>query len=126
MDNRFLTDNFKEFIKSQISYYFETNDSPGASRQNLWEAMTAFIRGRIISHSAYRSKKEKQEKQLIEQQILALDRQYAMTPDPGLLTKRISVQTEFNLLSSTETVKLIRQTKHRFYEHGEKSGSPPD
>lgn len=123
IDNKFLSDIlFKEYIKSQIIYYFETNDSSEISRQYLWEAMKAFIRGQIISHGAYRKKKEQQVKQKITQQILDLDQEHAKDPKPELIAKRIALQTEFNLLSTAETVKLIKQTKHRFYEHGEKSG----
>lgn len=123
MDNKFLSDIlFREYIKSQILYYFETNDSSEISRHSLWEAMKAFLRGQIISHGAFKRKQENQEKQSITRQILDLDKKMAADPNPDLLAKRVSLQSEFNLLSTNETVTLIKQTKHRFFEHGEKQG----
>lgn len=103
-------------------FYLETNDSSEISRQNLWEAIKAFIHGQIRSHSANKRKEENRQKQLIAQQILDLDEHYAMNPDPKLSAKRVSLQFEFDLLFTAETVKLMKQTKHRFYEHGEKPG----
>uniref|UniRef100_A0A8C7ZH32 Reverse transcriptase domain-containing protein n=1 Tax=Oryzias sinensis TaxID=183150 RepID=A0A8C7ZH32_9TELE len=121
MNNSFLTnESFKEFIDSQLAFYFETNDSPDISKQCLWEAMKAYMRGQIISHSVFRTKKEKLEKQSLAQQILKLDQQYSCNPNPQTLVERTALQTKFNLLSTNEAVKLIRQTKQNFYEHGEK------
>lgn len=51
-----------------------------------------------------------------------LDKQYAVSPTPDLLSKRTSLQTEFNLLSTAEMTKLITRSRHKYYEHGEKIG----
>lgn len=56
------------------------------------------------------------------EQIAELDKQYARSPNPELLSKRTSLQTEFNLLSTSETTKLINRSRHRYYEHEEKIG----
>uniref|UniRef100_A0A3P9HIW7 exodeoxyribonuclease III n=1 Tax=Oryzias latipes TaxID=8090 RepID=A0A3P9HIW7_ORYLA len=126
MNNSFLTnESFKEFIDSQLAFYFETNDSPDISKQCLWKAMKAYMHGQIISHSVFKTKKEKFEKQSLAQQILKLDQQYSCKPNPQTLAERTALQTKFNLLSTNEAVKLIRQTKQNFYEHGEKP-SPQD
>lgn len=82
--------------------------------------MKAFICGQIISHSVQLVKKQKERKQFIKEQLLALDHQYATGPD--LLSKRISLQTEFNLLSTSDAINLITQSQHKFYEHREKPG----
>lgn len=50
--------------------------------------------------------------------IVDLDKQYAKSPTPDLLAKRTGLQTEFNLLSTAETAKLINCSK--YYERGEK------
>lgn len=123
MDNRLLSDeSTTEYIKSQIGFYLVTNNTPDISRQVLWEAMKAFICGQIISYSVQLVKKQKERKQFIKEQLLALDHQYATGPDPDLLSKRISLQTEFNLLSTSDAVNLITQSQHKFYEHREKPG----
>ena len=47
---------FREYLKAQISLYFEMNDIPGTSPSTLWEAFKAYIRGSIISFEASRKK----------------------------------------------------------------------
>jgi len=51
-----------------------------------------------------------------------VDKQYVVSPNPDLLDKRTSLQSEFNLLSAAETTKLINGSRHKYYEHGEKIG----
>ena len=60
--------------------------------------------GQIISHCAQLTRTQKEEK--LTEQISELDQQHAMSPTSELLAKRISVQTEFNLLSTSETTTL--------------------
>lgn len=48
--------------------------------------------------------------------------QYALSPSSKLYKERHSLQTEFHFLSTSETVNLVTQSHHRFYEHGEKAG----
>ena len=55
-------------------------------------------------------------------EILEIDHQNSITPSPDLYNKRISLQTDFDLLSTDETAKLLLQNKHRLYEQGEKTG----
>lgn len=56
------------------------------------------------------------------EQISEIDHQYAESPTAELLTIRITLQTEFHLLASEETVKLINRSRHKYYEYGDKIG----
>lgn len=40
---------FKDFLQTQISFFFDTNDSPEISRCTLWETFKAFVRGQIMT-----------------------------------------------------------------------------
>lgn len=55
-------------------------------------------------------------------EIKHINQQYAIYPSPDLHKRKLSLQTELNLIYSAETTKLLTQAKHKFYEHGEKDG----
>jgi hypothetical protein len=50
---------FKDFLSSQINFYFELNQTPGISSHTLWEAFKAFIRGQVI-HFIFLTSEESQ------------------------------------------------------------------
>lgn len=54
--------------------------------------------------------------------ILEIDREYASFPSPELYKKRLSLQSEFQLLSTSETTNRLRRAKATYYEHGERAG----
>ncbi len=100
----------------------QTNKTPEVSKSILWEALKAYLHGQIISLHAHQTKTQKEERQKIIEQISEIDHQYALSPTTELLTKRITLQTELNLLSSAETIKLIHFSRHKYYEYGDKIG----
>lgn len=123
LDNGLLSsESHVEYIRSQIAVYMQTNDSPEVSDSTLWEACKAFIRGQIISYSAQLAKTKSERRKNITEQLTKLDNQYAVLPSPDLMSKRTSLQAEFNLLSTAETTKLIIRSRHNHFEHGEKIG----
>ena len=84
--------------------------------------MKAYLRGEIISFSAYKNKCSKQKQTDIANQILNKDKQYANSPSPELYKERLKLQAEFNVLSSHEIESLLLQSKSNYYEHGGKTG----
>lgn len=53
-----------------------------------------------------------------------LDKQYASSPTPDLYKECLKLQTEFDPLSTQETVS--EQSRSNFYEDGEKPGNLQD
>lgn len=102
--------------------YMQINETPDVSKGMLWEALKAYVRGQMISYSAQLTRKQNARRKAITEEIVELDKEYAESPNPELLSERTSLQTEFNLLSTSETTKLINCSRHRYYEHGEKIG----
>lgn len=49
------------YLRKQMEFFFETNDTPGISPSLLWESIKAFIRGSKISYQAFQNKKNKME-----------------------------------------------------------------
>lgn len=91
------------------------------SRSVLWEALKAYLRGKIISFSSYDKKQELSKLRNISEAINMLDEQYTISPCPCLYKERISLQSEYNLLSATHKEKRLLKTRHAFYEFGDKA-----
>ena len=52
LNNQDITEEIKEDIKK----YLETNDSENTTAQNLWDAVKAVLRGKIIAIQSYLKK----------------------------------------------------------------------
>ena len=55
-------------------------------------------------------------------EILELDRLYNHSPSADLIKSRMTLQTEFDNLSTRQAEYLISKVRHGHYEHGEKAG----
>ena len=55
LKNQWVNDEIKEEIKK----YLETNDNENTTRQNLWDAAKAVLRGKFIAIQAFLKKQEK-------------------------------------------------------------------
>ncbi len=106
-------------VKSQSTT--PLNDTHDVSRSILWEALKAYLHGKIISFSSYDKKQELSRLRDISEAINKLDEQYAISPCPRLYKERISLQSEYNLLSTSQEEKRLLKTRHTFYEFGDKA-----
>ena len=113
---------FVELISTEITSFLERNQTPGMSSSVVWEAMKAFLRGKIISYSAHIRKCLNEKLEKLTNDILKLDTRLALAPTDDLFKKRLDLQTEFNLLSTNQIEYLINKTQSRTYEFGEKTG----
>lgn len=80
--------------------------------------MKAYLRGQIISFSTHLNKCRHSKIQDLSNNTKSLDQQIALSPSPDLLNKRVALQTEFDLLTTTATL-CSRAT---YCEHGDKAG----
>lgn len=88
----------------------------------VWESLKAYLRGQIISYCANKKRRSYERLRLLADEILLVDREYSHSPSPDLVKKRMSLQTEFNTLSTQQAEYLISKSRHGYYEHGEKAG----
>ena len=59
-NNTFLNNQqVTEEIKREIKKFLETNDNENTTIQNLWEAASAVLRGKLIAIQSYLKKQEK-------------------------------------------------------------------
>ena len=109
---------FVKFVSKEITEYLAYNQTPGMSSSVIWKSMKAYIRGQIISYCAHVKKTLGKRHEQLTKSILELDVKIANTPSPDLLKQRLTLQTEFNLLSTRHAENLINQSQHRIYEYG--------
>lgn len=115
-------ESFLSHISTHIKTFLSINRTPDVSNKTIWEAMKAYLRGEIISFSAYKNKCSKQKQTDIANQILNIDKQHVNSPSPDLYKERLKLQAEFNVLSSHEVESLLLRSKSNYYEHGGKTG----
>lgn len=113
---------FKAFLDMQISFFFDTNDSPETSRRTLWETFKAYMRGQAISYVSTLNRTEAAELIAITNDISRVDNLYAAAPTPTLYKERLQLQSKFDLLSTSKTQKQLFMAKQRFFEMGDKAG----
>lgn len=95
-----LSDNdFVNFMKEHISFFFQTNTSPDTSSLVVWDALKAYLRGQIISYTANMKKKAHRERLELADQIKEIDKQYAQVKNPDLYKTRVELQTKFDQLN---------------------------
>ena len=60
LNNTFLNNQqVTEEIKREIKKFLETNDNENMTTQNLWDAVKAVLRGKLIAIQSYLKKQEK-------------------------------------------------------------------
>ena len=115
----------KDFVKllnGHIDTFLSINSTPGMSSTTIWESLKAYLRGQIISYSAFVKKIRNQRITDLLAQMAELDKKYAVNPDPELYKERLLLQSEFDNLSIKQTEQLLFKSRQTFYEHGDKSG----
>ena len=103
-------DNFKEFHTSQIEFFFEINKTPDVSQST----------GQTISYVSHTKKLEAIKLSVISEEILQLDNQYAVAPTPALYNRRLHLQAEFDVLSTSKAELLLLKSRQRIFETGTK------
>ena len=111
---------YTRYLSSDIGLFLETNSTPDISPCSVWEALKAYVRGRVISYSSFISKRRKSRLLELSTDILTVDKQYAVSPNPELYRKRITLQTEYNLLSTNQATQLLQKTRQTYFEFGDK------
>lgn len=111
---------FCDYLKSQISLYFDTNDNSETTPSVLWEAFKAFIRGSIISFEASRRKTNKARLLELDNQINLLDKENAKTPSSDLHKKISALKYEYNKILSAKISKAFLYTKQKHFEFNDK------
>lgn len=111
-----------KILRNHIHFYLSINDTPDITRSTLWEALKSYVRGQVISWKSLINKQTREKETQLKQEITEIDRQHSCTPSVSLHRKKLSLQTELELMYTTRTFKLLTKAKHKYYEQGERTG----
>ena len=113
---------FDQIIRREWADFLKNNDSPILSPSLLWETGKAVIRGKIISYSSYKKKKEQQTEKDIEEKIKQLTEDYAINPSDQLWSELQSAKLHLDNILSKKIEFLLQQLKYNDFELNNKSG----
>lgn len=121
-NSRLLSDDkFVAFVESKIDLFVDTNKTSSVSPALLWDTFKAFIRGHIISFSSFENRQRKKKMSELMTRISQLDNLYAKSPSPMIYNDRLSLQTEFDHLTTVEVEEMLIKSQYAQYEYGEKA-----
>lgn len=95
----------------------ELNDSPEITATTLWETAKAYIRGKIISYSSYKKKKQIQLQQLLQEKIERLSQNSDKNAN-----EITNLQLPLDKISQEKNNFLIHQLKYELVEKNNISG----
>jgi len=107
-------------ITQAIEEFMFFNNSDETNSSLLWETLKAFLRGKIISHSAYHNRQRRKIQKDIIDQISDIETQYAINPTQDLYQQKVNLQTQFDLTSTEKAERSILRSKGTLDEHGDK------
>lgn len=115
-------DDFVQSISNQINTFIEINKTPDISASTLWEALKVYLRGSIISYTAFERKTREAELSRLMQKIGQLDIIYTANHSPDLYKEHIALQANFNICSTQKEEELLLIFRYKYYEQGDKAG----
>ena len=94
-------------MKKEIKDFSEFNKNESTEYTNLWDAMKAVLRGKLIALSASKRKLERAYTSNLTAQLKALEQKEADTPKRSRWQEIIKLRAEINQI---ETKKLYRSS----------------
>src|SRR4029434_189494 len=83
------SDVFVQSIANQINTFIEINKTPDISASTLWDTLKAYLRGSVISYTAFERRTREAELSGLMQKIGQLDTIYAANPSPDFYKERL-------------------------------------
>ena len=94
------------------------------SKQNLWDAAKAVLRGKFIAIQAYLKKQEKSQVNNLTLHLKELEKEEQTKPDVSRRKEIIKIRAEINKIEMTKTIAKISETKSLFFEKINKIDKP--
>jgi hypothetical protein len=87
---------FKEGIKKEIKDFLEFNENEATTNPNLWDTMTAFLRGKLIALIASKKKQERAHTSSLTTHRKALEQKETNSPKRSKQQEIIKLRGKIN------------------------------
>lgn len=102
---------FDSYFKREWTFFMEMNDSPNTSPTLLWQTGKAVLRGKIISYSSYKKRKDTKSQLEMEKKIKELENAHATNPTDNIFCELQKYKMELNnLLNKKKTSFLLKDS----------------
>lgn len=96
---------FDSYFKREWTSFMDMNDSPNTSTSLLWQTGKAVLRGKIISYSSYKKRKDTELENDLEKKIKELENTHATNPSESIYNELLKHKTELsNLLNKKKKI----------------------
>ncbi len=112
---------FDSYFKREWAFFMEMNDSPNTSATLLWQTGKAVLRGKIISYSSYKKRKNTELQSEMEKKIKELKNKHASDPSEHIYCDLQKYKIELNDLINKKTKFLIERLRLNTSQYSNKS-----
>ena len=100
-----------EEIKKEINICIEMNENENTTTQNLWDTVTAVLRGRFTAIQAYVKKQEKSHTNNLTLNLKQLEKEEMENPRVSRRKEIFKNRAEINTKETKETIAKINKAK---------------
>ncbi|XP_054631650.1 E3 ubiquitin-protein ligase znrf1 isoform X1 [Dunckerocampus dactyliophorus] len=113
---------FLKYFEREWTMFLDFNDQPGVSASILWEAAKAVMRGKTISYSSYKKKKERLLESELEKKIQLLETAHADSKDEHILSNLRKLKLDLKEITDKKIQFQLQRLRLEKFEHGNKHG----
>lgn len=113
---------FDSYFKREWTSFLEINDSPKSSASLLWETWKVVLRGKIISYSVHKKKKDKEKEVQLEERIKELEILHANNQSESIYIEIREKKILLNEIINKRNQFLIHRLRQETFHHSNKSG----
>lgn len=113
---------FAKKLGEDICKFLELNIGSTARLATVWDALKAFVRGKFISQSSFKKKESRNKLQLLEKEIIDLEKLLAERFAEEKFRKIYQLKYDLHEIYNKKTEYALFRLKTNFYENGEKTG----
>lgn len=110
------------FVRTVMGEFWEFNEGSVSDSGVMWDAFKAYVRGRLIQHSALAKRVENEKMLKLDKDIKELEKRHIQHPDPETWRKLNTFKYDLNNILLKKAESALFYAKQKYYEQGERAG----